>query len=443
MIKPSLLVLSLLPLALICQRDGGMQEHRMTIIAPGHFHAALIQKNPLPGVCDTVMVYSPKGPGLNSYLETIESFESREDSPVKWNEKVYSGDDYLDVVPEASPGDFVVLSGNNRLKAGYILASIEKGYNVLSDKPMAISQGDLNMLEEAYRKASEKGLVIMEMMTERYDAFNQLAASLVNDKEFFGEWVSISMESVHHFFKEVAGSALRRPSWYYDIKQQGEGIVDVTTHLIDQAFRTVSPGHPFSDDDISLSDASHWKTYLTGEQFKLSTGEDPFPPFLEEYVKDEQLGVCANGVISFTAKGTPVEITVKWEYQGGPDTSASIFEGTRATVSIIQDESTDFKKKIVLSCSEKAAKEALSRLQGSFPYTTVNDTGEGDIILELSEKDISSHENHFNMVARTFLGYLDGNAIPSEEVSNTLSKYKLTIDAARMASEKDSSIKLD
>ena len=41
---------------------------------------------------------------------------------------------------------------------------------------------------------------------------------------------SITMESVHHFFKNVSGKPLIRPAWYYDVAQQGEGIADVTTH---------------------------------------------------------------------------------------------------------------------------------------------------------------------------------------------------------------------
>ena len=40
-------------------------------------------------------------------------------------------------------------------------------------------------------------------------------------------------ESVHHFYKIVSGSPVIRPAWFFDTSQQGEGIVDVTTHLVD------------------------------------------------------------------------------------------------------------------------------------------------------------------------------------------------------------------
>ncbi len=77
-------------------------------------------------------------------------------------------------------------------------------------------------------------------MTERYDILNIIEKELLQKTELFGELQkgspenpSVTMESVHHFFKNVSGKPLIRPAWYYDTEQQGEGIADVTTHLID------------------------------------------------------------------------------------------------------------------------------------------------------------------------------------------------------------------
>ena len=44
---------------------------------------------------------------------------------------------------------------------------------------------------------------------------------------------AVTKESVHHLFKYVSGKPLRRPAWFFDTAQQGEGIVDITTHLVD------------------------------------------------------------------------------------------------------------------------------------------------------------------------------------------------------------------
>ena len=37
---------------------------KLTILDPGHFHAALLQKNMVPDVEATVHVYAPEGPDL-------------------------------------------------------------------------------------------------------------------------------------------------------------------------------------------------------------------------------------------------------------------------------------------------------------------------------------------------------------------------------------------
>ena len=44
---------------------------------------------------------------------------------------------------------------------------------------------------------------------------------------------SITKISVHNFSKVVAGAQLKRPQWFFDPEQQGAGIVDVMTHLVD------------------------------------------------------------------------------------------------------------------------------------------------------------------------------------------------------------------
>ena len=69
-------------------------------------------------------------------------------------------------------GEMVVLAGDNQKKTKYILESVKTGYHVLSDKPMAICEEDFELLRQAYEIAGSKGLVIYELMTERYDILN-------------------------------------------------------------------------------------------------------------------------------------------------------------------------------------------------------------------------------------------------------------------------------
>jgi hypothetical protein len=59
------------------------------------------------------------------------------------------------------------------------------------------------------------------------------------------------MESVHYLLKTVAGVPLRRPAWFFDINEQGEGLTDVGTHLVDLVFfvPVPQPAHPIPTGD--------------------------------------------------------------------------------------------------------------------------------------------------------------------------------------------------
>ena len=77
-------------------------------------------------------------------------------------------------------------------------------------------------------------------MTERYEITNALQRELSMLPEIFGtlqkgspEKPAVEMESVHYFYKYVSGNVLTRPTWFMDVTQQGEGITDVATHLVD------------------------------------------------------------------------------------------------------------------------------------------------------------------------------------------------------------------
>ena len=177
---------------------------------------------------------------MEQYLKSVESYNEREKGATAWKNKVYIGEDYLEKMLSDKKGEVVVLAGDNQKKTKYILESVKAGYHVLSDKPMAICEEDFELLRQAYEIAGSKGLVIYELMTERYDILNIVEKKIMEDTSVFGTLVkgtkqkpAIDLESVHHFYKKVSGKPLIRPAWYYDVKRQGEGLADVTTHLID------------------------------------------------------------------------------------------------------------------------------------------------------------------------------------------------------------------
>lgn len=356
---------------------------RLSVVDPGHFHASLVQKYSLPDVDPTVRVYAPAGPELEQYLAAIEGYNSRSEAPCNWKEVIVEGSP-LETLPEASGREAVILAGNNRNKAAYILHAVSKGYNVLSDKPMAISAADIDILEQAYALAREKGLVIQELMTERTVAGN------IALREWFSSHPiepgspgapAVRIRSVHHFYKEVDGKPLTRPEWYYDIRCQGEGIADVTTHYIDMVMTECFPGQAISQEDVSVVSARHWTTPITREQFRLSTGAGDFPSYLEPWIEDGVLNVYANGSMILCIKGVSVGIEVIWDFEGTDSFEAEY-----------------------------------SGFEGTLP------------------KDSLSHEDHFSLVLKDFLAYIRGEkAFPEHEAGNTLTKYRLIGRAVQMA----------
>jgi predicted dehydrogenase len=173
----------------------------------------------------------------------------------------------------------VVISGNNSRKADYILASVKAGLNVLADKPMVVRDDEFASLEEAYRIAEEKGVLLDDIMTERYEITSILQRELSLVEPLFGELVAgspeepaISKASVHHFYKVVSGRPLTRPTWFFDVSQQGEGVVDVTTHLVDLVHWQCFPGEAVDyRSEIEVLAAGRWPTPLTPEQFERVT----------------------------------------------------------------------------------------------------------------------------------------------------------------------------
>src|SRR5665213_141939 len=124
-----------------------MPQRRLVIVDPGHFHAALVQKEMYPGLLPEVHVYAPVGLDLVDYLTRVARFNTRLDNPTNWSFKIEADPDYLDRLRGEEPGGVCILSGRNRNKIALVEAAIEAGLHVLADKPVIIRRADLARLE--------------------------------------------------------------------------------------------------------------------------------------------------------------------------------------------------------------------------------------------------------------------------------------------------------
>jgi hypothetical protein len=172
-----------------CQGQGQAQAQmqnqapiRLITLDPGHFHAALVQKSMYGDIDPVVHVYAPVGPDVQSHLDRIKAYNSREKDPTHWVEKLYTGDDFLFKMISGKAGNTVILAGNNLRKTSYILESLKAGFHVLGDKPMVIDDRAFTNLQQAFDTAAAHKTILYDIMTERYEITSILQRELAMDQ---------------------------------------------------------------------------------------------------------------------------------------------------------------------------------------------------------------------------------------------------------------------
>ena len=425
---------------------------RLITLDPGHFHAALIQREMYPGVAETVHVYAPLGEDLIAHLERIASFNSRPEAPTRWRLEVHAGPGSLARMLREEPGNVVVISGRNQGKIDSIVASVEHGLNVLADKPWLIEAADFPKLERALGAAEKRGLVAYDVMTERHEITTILQRELARDTALVGTIgpgseaePAIEMESVHQLMKVVAGSVNLRPAWFFDTAQQGEALSDVATHLVDLVPWILFPEQAIDyRSDIRVLRARHWPTVLDRAQLLRLTGGTRLPPELEGRLVDGRLDYFANGEVSYTLRGLHARVRALWSYEpaeGGGDTHRAVVRGSRARLEILQGAEQKWRPELYViplrpadEAAVRAALEArIAALAKERPGLTVEDEG-ARLRVGIPDRYRVGHEAHFAQVTRGFLGYLkDPASLPKWEKANMLAKYYVTTKAVELS----------
>lgn len=434
------------------QFTGAKDEVKLMTLDPGHFHAALVQKSMYNQVDPVVHVYAPEGPDVQDHLRRIENYNTRAENPTSWSEVVFTGPDFFEKMIEEKRGNVMVVSGNNAKKTDYILKTVEAGINVLADKPMVISPDDFPKLEEAFKVAEEKGVLLYDIMTERYEVTTIVQRELSKISEVFGQLQSgtaeepaITKESVHHFFKYVSGSPLTRPAWFFDVKQQGEGIVDVNTHLVDLIQWEAFPEVTLKKEDVEIVSARHWTTDLTPEMFTRVTGLDDFPAYLQNELEDGVLKVYSNGEINYKLKGIHAKASVTWNYEapdGAGDTHYSIMRGSKSHLIIEQGEAQGYKPTLYVELTgdenpgsfEADLKKAVNKnLAEIYPGIELKKLSDQRWMVNIPDKYKAGHEAHFGQVTTKYLDYLEQGRLPDWEVPNMIVKYYTTTQGMKAA----------
>jgi len=431
---------------------GSEGEVKLMVLDPRHFHAALIQKTMYDQVSPIVYVFTPAEPDLDDYLKRIKRFNTRAENPTHWKEKVYTGPDYLEKMLEEKPGNVMITAGNNKKNAEYIKATVDAGINVLCDKPMCIDQEGWQLLKTTFESAEKTNVLLSDIMTARYEITNILQKMLANNPEVFGNLQkgtptnpSVIKESVHHLFKYVTGDPIKRPARFFDVTQQGEGIVDVVTHLVDLVMWECFPEQIIDyTTDIELLSAKHWPTMVTREQFEQVTGLPDFPDYLRDKLDENGvLPYYGNGEIIYKLKGVHVRVSVRWDFEaptGTGDTYCSIMKGSKANFSIGRGEIQNYQLAIYVlvavginyKIQDHVITKAIADLQSSYPGVK-RELEDHNWHVLIPEQYRVGHEAHFGQVTEMYLRFLTDGELPDWEVPNTIAKYYTTTKALELA----------
>jgi predicted dehydrogenase len=436
------------------QEPDARRSLRIVTLDPGHFHAALPHRETYPDVDPRVNIYAPLGPDLIEHLKRVGRFNLRPENPTAWRLEVHTSPDFLDRFRKERAGNVVVISGRNRGKIDYVQAAIGAGFHALVDKPWILRSEDLPKLEAVLGQAENKRRIAFDMMTERFEITTILQKELVQDPEIFGtvqpgsaDRPAVYMESVHHLMKTVAGAPNLRPTWFFDREQQGEGVNDIGTHLVDLIPWTLWPGQGVDPKrEIQILSSQRWPTLITRANFQRVTGEKDFPADLRKDLKDDTLEYFCNTLVTYTVRGVHTKLNIIWDWEapaGTGDSHYAYYRGTRARIEVRQGKAEGHRPETYVVPNEArdhpgilvALGKRLGALQSKYPGVSLEQRA-ADILIKIPDRLRTTHEEHFAEVARAFFGYVKNpKTFPAWEKQHMLAKYHVTTRAADLSRE--------
>ena len=154
----------------------------------------------------------------------------------------------------------------------------------------------------------------------------------------------------------VNGAPLIRPAWYYDVGVQGDGLVDIQSHMTDQMQwligETLAQGPHFNfDKDVTALDAKRWGTSVSLELF-----EEHWHVRVPGGRYEARNTGCSRPSVqqrdSISIGGVPVLQRAEWgqkEPIGSGDIHSVRIRGTKAEIVLEHGEHTGYEMQLHLS----------------------------------------------------------------------------------------------
>lgn len=404
--------------------------YTLMVLDPGHFHAALPLRARHPLLVEDVHVFASDGPGLERFLALVGRFNARAEAPTAWRLHVHRSDDPLAALLAARPGEVAVLAGRNQGKLARISALVRAGIHVLADKPWVVEPTDAGHLASLAAAPAHAA----DLMTERHEPGAALFADLARTPGVTGgadpsRGPVLVKQTVHHLAKLVDGVPLIRPSWYFDTRIQGEGVVDVTTHMIDQALLIAGAAdRPLAPGEVVLDGVRRWDTVVPQADFAAITGLATFPAELAERLADGVLPLTANGELGFRCRGLTCQVRAEWRLRdadGAGDRHRSCFHGLHADLEL--DGSASAGSRLLVRPHREATvvRAALADWAHRHAGVTMSEADGGTAVVPARW---SSHDEHFALVLAGFLAGLSA-AQPAWDRAALQARYALLAEA--------------
>jgi predicted dehydrogenase len=262
----------------------------------------------------------------------------------------------------------------------------------------------------------------------------------------FGEFLAvdgpaISLAAVHHLCKRVDGRPLRRPAWYYDVAVQGDGVVDVQSHLTDQAQWLVAGERDLDyRRDVRLLAANRGETEVDLDLFRESTGATHFPDALAGRIEAGILRLACNSSIDYELAGVPVRQRVEWrarEPEQGGDQYEVRLRGSRCDVTAANGPDTGYRMELYLVPRpgvdlEAELARAVAAWESDLPDLRPVKAGDG-FKLAVPDALVVPHDRQFPLQLGAFLDALESGRGWRELQSRIRLRYTLLARAREMA----------
>lgn len=410
------------------------------IINPVHFHGALPLQSRYSDIRgldlseEAHVWYSP-----DNALSAFEGMQKKGIVHGDWKVLLYKRDEPLESMLEDSKGNVLVVACPNVDKMDVIYRAVQSGrYElVLADKPWVIEQDGLKKLRETIDAAKENGVLLVDIMTERYELGTIVQRMIMQDADLFGvleagseEKPGIWKSSVHKLNKVHLG--VGRPPAYFDTAWQGEGLLDVTTHLVDMANWFIRPDTAVNPEDVKLYDAERWPTFVDQPVFAAMTKTEERTPG----------NVYCNGQFFYTLDGKNIGIRVEWDIKANEDDEHySRIEGSKIQVEVLKGPEDKHQTVYITpkedrpQC-EKNLDRFIEKMREQLGEPSISYVREGDRYkLQIPDRLYPTHFQHFAEQSVKGFKCLAGEEDWQREIedSRLLTKYYLTTGALAMA----------